>query len=339
MYIILAFLLLGVLIIGHEYGHFLAARLSGIQVQEFSVGMGPELFSRIGKNGTKFSLRLLPIGGFCAFYDEDAETGDPRAFGKQSVWKRMLTVACGPLTNFLLAFVVVVFYLSAVGILSIVPKVAQIEENAASAGLRVGDEIIAANETKVEGDVSVVSQAIMKSGGEPVTLTVKRGQTEEEITVKPFYDEESERYRLGFTYGEERVRVPVTQSAPFSVRYNAESATIITRTLRDLVTKGQGAGDVTGVVGTVYVIQEVTRTGGIDIYLELMAMISVNLGIMNLLPIPGLDGSRLVFLLIEAVRGKPIKKEIEGSIHLAGMVFLMALMVVLTFKDVVTILG
>ena len=122
-----------------------------------------------------------------------------------------------------------------------------------------------------------------------------------------------------------------------NVQYNIESVRLIVQTLKNLFFKGEGVSDVTGVVGTVYVIQEVTQTGGIDVYLELLALISVNLGVMNLLPIPGLDGSRLLFLLVEGVRRKPINREIEGAIHGAGFILLMGLMVLLTYKDIMQI--
>ena len=133
------------------------------------------------------------------------------------------------------------------------------------------------------------------------------------------------------------MRVSLLQSFPFSVSYNLESATLIVDTLRKLVTTGEGANEVTGPVGTVYVIQEATQQGGVDIFLEMAAMISVNLGVMNLLPIPGLDGSRLLFLLVEGIRRKPVNREIEGRIHFAGFMLLMGLMVVLVYKDVLTI--
>ena len=158
-----------------------------------------------------------------------------------------------------------------------------------------------------------------------------------DIAIEPFYDEELGRYRVGFTFAQERVRASILESIPFSVRYNIESVRLIVETLKGLFFKGEGVSDVTGPVGTVYVIQEVTRSGGIDVYLELLALISVNLGVMNLLPIPGLDGSRLLFLLVEGVRGKPIRRELEGAIHAGGFVLLMTLMLMLTYKDIVQI--
>ena len=333
MYVVLALLLLGVLIIAHEAGHFWAARACGIGVQEFSMGMGPLIAKWKSRKGTQFSVRLLPIGGFCQFYGEDEDEPDPRAFNNQAVWKRAVTVASGPLMNFLVAFLVIVLFMSVIGINTIVPKIAQVEENAQAAGLQVGDTIVSVNGAEMT-NYQQISQAIAASEGNDVTLGVKRGKEELSLTLTPFYDEEAGRYRVGFSFGQERVRTSVLTSIPFSVQYNVESVKLILSTLKDLVFKGQGVDDVTGPVGTVYVIQEVTQQGGLDVYLELIALISVNLGVMNLLPIPGLDGSRLLFLLVEAIRRKPVKREWEGAIHAAGFILLMGLMVLLTYKDI-----
>lgn len=335
MYYILALLLLGVLILAHEAGHFLAARACGIGVQEFAMGMGPLLLKKTSKKGTQFSLRLFPIGGYCQFYGEDEDLPDPRAFNRQPVWKRVVTVASGPLMNFIVAFLVIVLYMSAVGLLAVVPNVAQVEPNAQQAGLMPGDELIAVNGEAVT-DTQMIALAIDESAGESVTLTVLRDGEQMEIAVTPFYDEELGRYRAGFTFAQERVHVPLLQSIPFSVSYNVESVRLIASTLKNLVFKGEGVNEVTGPMGTVYVIQEVTQTGGLDVYLELIALISVNLGVVNLLPIPGLDGSRLLFLLVEAIRRRPVKRELEGAIHATGFILLMGLMIVLTYKDIMS---
>ena len=336
MHVFLALLMLGVLITVHEAGHFLAARLCGIEVQEFAMGMGPALISRTSRKGTKFSLRALPIGGFCQFYGEDEDTKDGQGFNDYPVWKRALTVVSGPAMNFILAIAVIVVYLSLWGLPMVVPRVAELESNAQMAGLMVGDEILYVNGVEV-ADTTTVTKVISESAGGDITLTVDRAGETTDVTITPFYDEEAGRYRVGFTFAQERVRVSLLQSFPFSVSYNLESATLIVDTLRKLVTTGEGANEVTGPVGTVYVIQEATQQGGVDIFLEMAAMISVNLGVMNLLPIPGLDGSRLLFLLVEGIRRKPVNREIEGRIHFAGFMLLMGLMVVLVYKDVLTI--
>ena len=337
MYVLLALLLLGVLIMAHEAGHFWAARATGLAVQEFAMGIGPLLAKWKSKKGTQFSLRLLPIGGFCQFYGEDEDVNDPRAFNNQPVWKRAATVICGPLMNFVVALLVIVIYLSTVGLITSVPRVGEVEANAAAAGLMAGDTLLAVNGHA--GDIDKVIAEIAGSNGEAVTLRVERNGSEIDLTVMPFYDKSLSRYRVGFTFAQERVRMPLTQSIPFSVTYNIESVRLIGQTLKNLVFKGEGVSDVTGPVGTVYVIQEVTQQGGIDMYLELLALISVNLGVMNLLPIPGLDGSRLLFLAAEGIRRKPVRRELEGAIHGAGFILLMGLMLVLTYKDIMQILA
>lgn len=336
MYVILALLLLGVLIIAHEFGHYIAARLCGIDVVEFSMGMGPLLLKWKNKRGTQFSLRLFPIGGFCQFYGEDDGRRDPRAFTSQPVWKRFVTVLSGPMMNFVIAVVVIVLYMSALGLLTVVPKVAEVEPAAEASGLRAGDQIVAIDGESVS-DSNRIAQMIGQSQGRSVSMRVRRGEEEIELSFTPFYDEELGRYRLGMVFAQERVRVSALESIPFSVRYNAESVGMIVDALKGMVFRGEGADQVTGPVGTVYAISNETQNGGIDIYLQLLALISVNLGVMNLLPIPGLDGSKLLFLLVEKVRRRPIRQELEGAINAGGLLLLMGLMIVLTYRDIMQI--
>ena len=205
MHVFLALLMLGVLITVHEAGHFFAARLCGIEVQEFAMGMGPALISGTSKKGTKFSLRLLPIGGFCQFYGEDEDTQDGKGFNDYPVWKRALTVASGPMMNFILAILIIVIYLSAWGLPTVVPRVAELEMNAEAAGLMVGDEILFVNGIEVV-DTTTILTAISGSAGADVTLTVDRSGEQMDVTITPFYDEEAGRYRVGFTFAQERVR-------------------------------------------------------------------------------------------------------------------------------------
>lgn len=236
--------------------------------------------------------------------------------------------------NFVIAFLVIALFMSLCGVSVVVPKVAKLEENAQMAGLEIGDEILAVDGTET-ADSNAVTQAIADSNGDAVTLTVRRDGQTLELTITPFYDEDNGRYRVGFSFGRGNMRLPIWSSIPFSVQYNIESVKTILDALKNMVFRGKGVDDMTGPVGTVYVIQEVTRQGGFEVYLEMLALISVNLGVMNLLPIPGLDGSRLLFLLVEAIRRKPVKRELEGAIHLAGFALLMGLMVLLTYKDII----
>ncbi len=340
VYVIMAMILLGVLITLHEAGHLLTARLCGIPAEEFSVGMGPVLFSCTSrKSGTRYALRMFPLGGFCRFYGEDEDAGqNPRSFQLASVPKRAAVVFGGPFMNFLTAVLVIILYLSAAGIPSAIPVAGEVEENAYRCGLRIGDRIVSVNGERVS-DAERIAQAIASSDGSMIEITVVRDGKEENLSVNPFFDEEAGRYRIGFSFAQQRRRISILESIPFSLRYNAENAGLIFGALRNLFSKGEGIQDLTGPVGTVYIIQEVTRSGGFDMYMELAALISVNLGVMNLLPFPGLDGSRLLFLLLEAIRRKPVRKELEGTVHLVGFVLLMGLMVALTYKDILQFFG
>lgn len=339
MYVILALAMISLLVVAHELGHFLAARACGIPVQEFSVGMGPLLLSHEGKKGTRFSLRALPVGGFCMFYGENGDDAPARVrpFAKERVVKRMATIFSGPLMNFLVAFLVVVLYVSALGLRTAVPRVGEVEENARQAGLEVGDELLRVQGREI-GTTDDVIPAVNAAEGGPVVLTVLRDGQETDLSIAPFYDEEAGRWRVGFSFAVERVRVSLLQSVPFSVRYCVSSVGAIVDALAGVFSRGEGVEEMTGIVGTVYVIQDATRSGGIDMFLELLAMISVNLGVMNLLPIPGLDGSKLLFLLAEAVRGKPLSEKLEGALTMAGLTLLFGLMIVLTYKDLAQIL-
>ena len=228
--------------------------------------------------------------------------------------------------------------MSLCGVSVVVPKVAKLEENAQVAGLEIGDEILAVDGMET-ADSNAVAQAIADSNGDAVTLTVRRDGQTLDLTITPFYDEDDGRYRVGFSFGRENMRLPIWSSIPFSVRYNIESVKTILDALKNMVFRGKGVDDMTGPVGTIYVIQEVTRQGGFEVYLEMLALISVNLGVMNLLPIPALDGGRIVCLLItvvvEAITKKKINPKYEGYLHGAGMILLLALMAIIMFKDVI----
>ena len=338
MYVLLALLLLSVLVLAHEAGHYFAARATGIEVQEFSVGMGPLIKQWEGKRDTKFSIRALPLGGYCMFYsDEPDEYGriktDPRALSRTSVFARIFMTASGPLMNFIVAFAAVVVYLSLIGAPAVINEVELVEEPAALAGLMAGDEILTVNGAEVE-DAAQIQQAIAASEGNDVALTVDRDGSEVALTLTPFYDEEAGRYRVGFTFGTGRMRLGIGQTIPFAADYCVQMVRSLLDVLRNMIFRGEGLDQVTGPVGTVDVISQVVKTNGADVIVDLLAMISVNLGVFNLLPIPGLDGCKLIFLAIEAVRRKPVSEKIEGGIHMAGYALLFGLMIMFTYQDI-----
>jgi regulator of sigma E protease len=341
LYILLAIVLLGILITVHEFGHFIAARLTGIAVKEFSVGLGPKLWQRKSKkHETLFSLRPIPMGGYCMFYGDETDqqnADDPRAFDKAKVWKRILTVFSGPLMNFVLAFVLAIVLTAGYGYTLAQPSVSEVEASmpAAQAGLQTGDVLTAVNGQSIAvGDAGALTTAIDSLGqGESLTLTVQRGEETLHITLTPVWDEAAQRNRIGISvqaYGP----LSFGQIVPSAWNSCVTASTAILDSLGKLVTTGEGLEETSGPVGVVQVVAQATQQGGLEIFLDLAVIISINLALVNLLPIPGLDGSRLVFMLIEVVRRKPVNRKIEATVHLVGYALLLGLMVFFTFKDV-----
>ena len=343
MYVLIGILLLGILIAVHEFGHFIAARISGIEVMEFAIGMGPKLIGWTGKSGTKFSLRAIPLGGFCAFYGEDDVEGkskdDPRAYNKQNVWKRIFTVAMGPAMNFVLAFVVAFAFFFCLGEMVPVPTVDSLMEGypAAEAGLLPGDEIIAVNGEAISNSDAVIAAL---SGGGTAEVTIRRegDYATTTLPITPKRNEEDGRYLIGIYFAQERQRLSLGTSVTAAWDNCVRAGTAVFDALKGIFTDPEVRDSVSGPVGAVAVVSQAVQQNGIDAFLSLLMLISVNLGIMNLLPIPGLDGSRIVFHLLEAVRGKPIKPEREALVHLIGMVFLFSLMIFFTYKDIVRLI-
>lgn len=345
MYVLIGILLLGILIAVHEFGHFIAARICGIEVMEFAIGMGPKLCGWAGKSGTKFSLRAIPLGGFCAFYGEDDVEGktkdDPRAYSKQNVWKRIFTVAMGPMMNFVLAFLVSLAFYWTSGMLEVLPVIDTVDpaSPAAAAGMLPGDRIVGVGEEDFSsGDVPAIQEAL-RSNGATVWVTIQREGDAASITmlVTPAWNEEYQRHMIGITFATRSAALPFGTAIRAAWLYCVEAGTAVFDALSGIFTDPEIRDQVAGPVGTIQVVSQAVKKDGFDAFISLLVMISVNLGIMNLLPIPGLDGSRIVFHLIEAVRGKPIKPEREAMVHLIGMLFLFSLMIFFTFKDVARI--
>ncbi len=350
LYVLLALVLLGVLITVHEFGHFAAARMCGIPVKEYSIGFGPKLIQwQSKKHETLFSIRPIPLGGYCMFFgdtDDDPEgkmKDDPRNYNNAAVWKRMISVVAGPGMNFVLAFVVAVVMMAAYGVTASAPFIYTVEESApaAQAGLMPGDEFVAVRgQDMTHRTVVDVSAAIGDiSQGETVDLTIRRDGEEMDFTIVPRYDETEGRYLIGITIQQGYARLPGGQVIPAAWNICAEAATVIVDALGKLVTTGEGLDQTSGPVGVIQLVAQETQQGGLDTYLYLMVIISINLGLMNLLPIPGLDGSRLIFMAIEAIRRKPVNQKIESIVHLCGYALLLGLMLFFTFKDVLRLFG
>lgn len=354
VYVLVAVLLLGILVTVHEFGHFMAARLTHIDVMEFSIGFGPKLCGwKSRKYDTVFSIRAIPMGGYCAFYGEDDAQGkhvdDPRAYAKQSVWKRMFSVLMGPGMNFILAFVVTLMYYWIGGlpmVTGIDPYIAQVSGAgpAYEAGLQDGDVITAINGVDMlDGTSQTLLDAISgyQAGDPPLHMTVRRGDSTFETDVTPFYDEAEGKYRVGVSIGgvyrTELRRITFAQAAGESWNLCVYAGGAILNALKNMVTTGEGLDQTAGPVGVVNLVSQEVSVGGFNAFLELLVMISINLGVMNLLPIPGLDGSRFLFMLLEAIRRKPVPPQKEAMVHLCGMVFLFGVMIFFTFKDVMNL--
>lgn len=348
-YVLIALLLLGVLITVHEFGHFIAARMTGIEVMEFAIGFGPKLYSRTGKSGTKFSLRAIPLGGFCAFYGEDDAKGitgkDPRAYNNQSVWKRMFSIIMGPMMNFVLAFIIIVMFYWIGGIQEVTGVEPFISEVTAAgpaydAGLKDGDIIVTVDGVNVlDGTTDTLLNALgsYQEGQPPLQLVIQRGDETVETSLTPYWNKEEQRYMIGVYIGGRYLtalhRVTLPEAVSEGWAYCVYAGSMVFEALGELF-RGQGLENVTGPVGTISVVSQAVQQNGFEAFISLLITISINLGIMNLLPIPGLDGSRFLFAIVEAIRRKPIPPQKEAIIHLCGYALLLGLMLFFTFKDV-----
>ena len=339
LYWLLAILMFGVLVMLHELGHFLAARATGVPVAEFAIGFGPKLFSRTGKkNGVIFSLRALPFGGYCRFYadDENGDVDNPGAYSRQKIWKRALISVGGPLFNMLVAVLALFLLFSAVGLWASTPVVGGLIDGlpAKEAGFEIGDRIVSVNGREVQTSADA-SQFITDAGESEIQFVLERNGEKIALSLTPRWSEADQRLMIGIQYKVVPYRFPIGQSLQYSLETTGEMSGSIVTFLRNLIFKGEGVDELAGPIGTVTVVKEQTQSGGVRSYLQLAALISVNLGIFNMLPIPGLDGSKLIFLLVEKIRGKRIPPEKESIVVLIGFGLLLLLMALVMYQDIV----
>lgn len=328
--------LLSVLVAIHELGHYLMGRKLGFVILEFAIGMGPVVW-KTERNGITYALRALPIGGMCRFYGEDQEVVDNRCFNAQPAWKKILVVAAGPVMNLLFAVLLSIVTLTAYG--NFVPEVYEIPETdspAYRAGLQPGDIVVAVDGDRIDYYNEMTSR-ILAVKGDSMVLTVDRGDERIDLTVNDIYNEAMGRNYIGITVTAVRQQYGLLPSVGQSFRY---VGSVVRETLGFFGTLFRGAaqpGDVAGPVGTIAYISAAVRYG-FETVLQFAVLINVSLGVFNLLPIPALDGGRLVFLLIEAVRGKPIDAQKEGMVHFAGLIALFALIIFLTYNDIINLI-
>ena len=339
MKFIIAIIIFSVIILFHELGHFLLAKKNGVRVNEFCLGLGPTLFG-VKKGDTLYSVKLLPFGGACMMEGEDAQSSDDAAFGKKSVLARISIVAAGPVFNFIMAFVFAFLLISCIGI--DVPVISGVKEgySAQEAGMREGDVIVKMNGKRIHFYKEVSMYSVFHEG-ETVNLTYERDGERHTVLLKPTYDEESGRYLLGITNQYERKKGTLLKNLEYSVYEVKYWIWTTLQSLRMLVTGKVSANELSGPVGIVKSIgdtyDESMEDGYYYVFINMInfsILLSANLGVMNLLPLPALDGGRLVFLVIEAVRKKKVDPEKEGMVHFVGIMILMGLMVFVMFNDI-----
>ena len=318
----------------HELGHFVVAKKSGIKVNEFSIGMGPKLFSKT-KGETDYSIRALPIGRFVAMEGEDEESEAEGSFSRAPVANRIAVVVAGAVMNLILGFVILVFLTSQQNAITS-RTVSQFHEGAMTqqTGLRVDDEIIAVNGRRCYIANDIIYEFARTQNG-TADFTVRRdGEITqlEDVTFETYTDENGYKQMVidFYVYPTEKTVVSVVREA---VHWTMSLARTIFLSLVDMVTGRVAMNQISGPVGIVSVISEAASVG-LKPVLNILALITINLGVFNLIPFPALDGGRLVFLLIELFRGKPINPKYEIWVNAAGMVILLGFMALVTFSDV-----
>jgi len=338
-YILLAILVLLIMITVHEFGHYIAGKIFGFGIEEFAIGFGPKLFKKQKKNGELFSIRLLPIGGFCAFKGEDKNDDDPSAFNNKPWWQRIIVLFAGAFMNFLLALTIImlmfgVFGQSVIQVGKITPSTEYTEEYS----LNYADIILEANGKNVYLITDLIEATDGKKAGEEIDFKVRRNGKDIDIKVKLRQDanyknledveglcsalgiaERGEGYELYSA----TVRFDFFQTIARGFEYSFVIASSIFTVFRQLITGQIGLKSLGGVVTTVTSTAEAVKIGGFRYLLDISAFIGVNLAIFNLLPIPALDGSRILFTAIEGITKKPLPRKIEAIIHTVGLVLLL----------------
>jgi len=342
--IVIGVLLFGFVIFFHELGHFLLAKAAKIKVNEFSIGMGPKLFG-FGKGETAYTLRLLPIGGYCAMEGEDEDSDDPSSFSSKPVWRRILVVIAGGVFNVILGFILMGLTLIPQEVFA-TTTISKFTEGSAleAAGAQVGDAIVSIDGYAVYSDRDM-SFAMALADPASVSFTVERqGQR---IDLGPFsmdYQEIEGRKVVSpdfYVLPEQRTFLGVAKRA---FTYTVSMTRMVLESLKGIVTGRFGLNEIAGPVGTVQAISQAAEVGlsesftkAVGNILQMIIMITVNLGVVNLLPLPALDGGRLLFLIWEGLTRRPVPAKYEGYVHAAGLVLLLGLMVVITFNDIARI--
>lgn len=342
--ILVFILILGVIVLVHEFGHFIWAKKFGVHIYEFSIGMGPALFTHEGKDNIKYRIRALPIGGFVQMAGEvyeDDEKIDKKKFMCNKPWhQRLIIIVAGVVNNFILALLLLFLYALIWGAPTDSTKITSIEKDypMEKAGIVAGDKIIAVNGKKVKSWDKAQILLILKSKDNTYKLTIEhKDKTKKTYSIKPkkVYDKElkADRYVFGFT-----VKQKVNRGFVSSIKYAfTKFASIIETmwlTIKNLFTGLLSVKNLSGPVG-VYQVVNTGLAAGISYLIYITAFLSINVGFINILPLPAFDGGRAFFMLIEKIRRKPINSKIENTVHTIGFILLLILMVFITWQDII----
>lgn len=340
--IIVAIFFFGLLIFFHELGHFTFAKLFKVKVREFAMGMGPAIL-KFKKGETKYALRLLPIGGFVSMEGEDEESEDERAFCNKAAWKRFIIVAAGGVINLIMGVLIVAVMLSQSDLIGL-PEIHSFEENALSnQQLQAGDEIKKINGKYVFSEYDM-SFLMMRDADGVIDFTVERNGEKLELPGVKFQTVDNDGVNtIIYDFIIRGVEPGILTVPVNAVKQSISIGRIVWISLFDLVTGQYGLSDLSGPIGTVTLVadaavQGVEQSMDFSFLYNIMAMIAINIGLFNLLPLPALDGGRLFFILIEMIFRKKVPAKFEGWVHAIGIVLLLGLMVVVSFGDIMRLI-
>ncbi len=345
--LIVFILVLSVIIAIHEFGHFLLAKKTGVYVYEFAIGMGPKLWST-KKGETVYSIRAIPIGGYCQLAGEDLDEDDSmkvpkkRRLQNKSAWERFLIMVFGPLNNFILAVVLLLFIALIWGGNTMNPVITEVEKGSAAeiAGLKANDTVLKINDHNISNSDDISLYLAISDPTKATTFKVQReGGTYSTIKVKPtkIKEDGKETYRYGIAMKQEKTK-GVGNSIAFVFKKTVSIFKQMFVTVGYLFTGGVKVSQLAGPVGIYSIVGE-SRAGGIANVLYLTAFLSINVGFINLLPIPAFDGGHILFIIIEVLKGSPVNPELENKIHTFFLILLMILMLFITFNDIARLVG
>ena len=334
LYVFIAIIAFGFLIFIHELGHFIFAKKFKVAIIEFSIGMGPKLISRVGKDGIVYSIRLLPLGGYVSMIGEDEDSDNPDSFNKKPAWQRFIITIAGAIMNLLVGVIIMIILTASTQRFG-TTKISQFSKDSLSSELlMIDDEIIRVGSTRVHTSREL-SYEITRKAYKPINITVIRNGNEVTLANVSFPKIVNEGIAFGgidfYVYGEDRTFSTIVKNSFYSCKSTIK---MIWDSLYDLLSGRYGVEQISGPVGVTGAIADAAKNSTYSLF-YLIVVISMNLGVFNLLPIPALDGGSLLMILIEMVLRRPIPKKIEYGIRAIGFILLMGFAILVTFKDII----